>query len=85
VVIAYPNLVTDRLDKAPKMSLDSIKLEAETGNYGPQENDPLKMSSPQPQVEQAAPQAAPQDGGSAQQDDPMEAVKRAIEQDANKK
>ena len=34
MVIAFPNLVTDRLDKAPKVSLESIKLEAETGDYG---------------------------------------------------
>ena len=39
VVIAFPNLVTDRLDKAPTVSLESIKLEAETGDYGMREED----------------------------------------------
>ena len=42
VVIAFPTLVTNRLDKAPAVSLESIKLEAEKGDYGAKEEDPLK-------------------------------------------
>jgi TRAP-type mannitol/chloroaromatic compound transport system permease large subunit len=81
MVIAFPNLVTDRIDKAPKVSLESIKLEAETGDYGRREEDTPKMSAPQPSEDRSAPQA----GSASQEEDPMEAVKRAIEQDANKK
>jgi len=81
MVMTFPNLVTDRLDKAPKVSLESIKLEAETGDYGEREEDTSKMSAPQPSEDRSAPQA----GSAAQEEDPMEAVKRAIEQDANKK
>jgi TRAP-type mannitol/chloroaromatic compound transport system permease large subunit len=82
VVIAYPTLVTDRLDKAPKVSLESIKLEAETGDYVKKdEADPMKALNPQPSENQAVLPA----GGAAKEEDPMEAVRRAIEQDAKKK
>ena len=82
VVIAFPNLVTDRLDKAPAVSIESIKLEAEPGDYRQQEENPLKMTAPEPQADQAAPQA---EGPAQQEEDPMEAVRRAIEKDAGKK
>jgi len=82
VVIAYPTLVTDRLDKAPKVSLESIKLEAETGSYGKKdEADPMKALNPQPSADQAVLPA----GGAAKEEDPMEAVRRAITEDAKKK
>ena len=58
VVIAFPGLVTDRLDKAPAVSMESIKLEAETGGYGIAEEDPPKTFAPQPADEKGAPQAA---------------------------
>jgi TRAP-type mannitol/chloroaromatic compound transport system permease large subunit len=80
-VIAYPNLVTDRLDKAPKVSLESIKLEAETGDYGKQAEDPLKALNIQPSEGQAAPEVAP----APPEEDPMEAVKRAIDAEAKSK
>jgi hypothetical protein len=81
MVITFPNLVTDRIDKAPKVSLENIKLEAETGDYGGREEDTSKMSLPQPSEDRSTPQA----GSASQEEDPMEAVKRAIEQDTNKK
>jgi TRAP-type mannitol/chloroaromatic compound transport system permease large subunit len=86
-VIAFPNLVTDQIDKAPAVSLESIKLEAETGGYGPAEEDPLKMSAPQTADEKGGPQAAeaPPASPAPAEEDPMEAVRRAIEQDAKKK
>jgi len=81
VVIAFPTLVTDRLDKGPVVNMESIKLEAETGGYGNAEEDPQNKIAPQPAVEPPATQT----GGAAKEEDPMEAVKRAIEQDAKKK
>jgi hypothetical protein len=80
VVIAFPALVTGRLDKVPVVNMESIKLEAEKGDYGPKEKDPLTIA-PQPGGEAGVPQAA---GAPAPQEeeDPMEAVRRAIEQDA---
>jgi len=82
VVIAFPFLVTNHIDKAPAVSLESIKLEAEKGDYGPKEEEPPKVA-PQPGEEKGAPQAA--EAPTPQEEDPMEAVRRAIEQDAKKK
>ncbi len=82
VVIAFPTLVTNRVDKAPAVSLESIKLEAEKGDYGPKAEDPLGIA-PQPGEGKSASQAeAPPP---SQEEDPMEAVRRALEQDAKKK
>ena len=82
IVIAFPNLVTDRLDKAPAVSLENIRLEAETGDYGKRDDeDPMKALAPQPSEDKAAQET----GGAAKEEDPMEAVRRAIEQDAKKK
>jgi TRAP-type mannitol/chloroaromatic compound transport system permease large subunit len=81
LVIAFPTLVTDRLDKAPVVNMENIKIEAETGGYRNREEDPMKMFTPQPMEDKTAPQAA----GNVKEEDPMEAVRRAIEQDAKKK
>ncbi|MDA8125020.1 MAG: TRAP transporter large permease subunit [Deltaproteobacteria bacterium] len=79
LVLSFPNLVTDRIDKAPKVSLESIKLEAETGDYGsaPDANVPQALT-PQSAEDKVAPQAE----GDAEEEDPLAAVQRAIEQDA---
>ncbi len=82
VVIAFPNLVTDRLDKAPAVGLENIRLEAETGDYGAGgEVDPLQALLPQPSSETNAQEP----GGAAKAEDPMEEVRRAIEADAKKR
>ena len=81
-VIAFPNLVTDRLDKAPAVNLENIRLEAETGGYGRKDDeDPMKAFILQPPEDQAAQGA----GDTAKEEDPMEAIRRAIEADAKKK
>ncbi len=86
IVLAFPGLVTDRLDKAPAVSMESIKLEAETGGYGVPEEGSAPAIAPQPE-EQGAPQAAGAlpAAPAPPEEDPMEAVRRAIEQDAKKK
>ncbi|RJQ52868.1 MAG: TRAP transporter large permease subunit [Desulfobacteraceae bacterium] len=66
-LLAFPNLVTDRLDKAPPVNLESIELEAEPQYYDSQEDPTL-----------------PQPRGASREEDPMEAVRRAIEEDAKK-
>jgi TRAP-type mannitol/chloroaromatic compound transport system permease large subunit len=81
-VIAFPNLVTDRLNKGPVVNMENIRIEAETGEYVTKDNDPMKMIAPQPAEEATAPEAA---GASQEEEDPMEAVRRAIERDAKKK
>jgi len=81
-VITFPTLVTGRLDKAPAVSLENIHLEAETGGYGTRDDeDPLKAFMLQPPEDQP-PQAG---GGTAKEEDPMEAVRRAIEAETEKK
>jgi len=81
VVIAFPTLVTDRLSKAPVVNMDNIKIEAETGEYRNREEGPMKILTPEPMEDKTTPQAA----GNVKEEDPMEAVRRAIEQDAKKK
>ncbi|MFH1186415.1 MAG: TRAP transporter large permease subunit [Chloroflexota bacterium] len=79
-VMAFPSLVTDRLDKGPAVNLESIRLEADPGGYEADE-DPMKAF----ESRTAGGPAAPQAGGAAQEEDPMEAVKRALDQDAKNK
>jgi hypothetical protein len=79
--IAFPTLVSMSLDKAPDVNLQTIKIEAETGDYGPAAEDPLKMSKPQPGAGKITPEAV----STPKEEDPMEAVKRSLEQDTKKK
>jgi TRAP-type mannitol/chloroaromatic compound transport system permease large subunit len=81
-VIAFPTLVTNSLDKKPAVNLETMKIEAETGDYGKKDDeDPMKAPAPQPSEDQATQQAP----AGTKEEDPMEAVRRAIEQDAKKK
>jgi hypothetical protein len=82
MVIAFPTLVTGSLDKAPAVNLDTLKLEAETGDYGrPAAAEPDAVLAPEPSKEKTTPAGA----GAGQEEDPMEAVRRAIEQEAKQK
>ncbi|RPJ07028.1 MAG: TRAP transporter large permease subunit, partial [Deltaproteobacteria bacterium] len=82
IVISFPAIVTNSIDKAPSVNLETMKIEAETGDYGKRDDeDPMKMLVPQSSEEQSAQQAT----GGTKEEDPMEAVRRAIEQDAKKK
>jgi len=84
VVISFPSLVTDRIGKAPQ-DIENITIEAETGDYGTKGEDaPVNAPAPQPAAQQAAPQAV-DNVNPAGEEDPMEAVRRAIEEDAGKK
>ncbi len=80
--IAFPTLVTNSLDKAPAVNLETMKIEAEKGDYGAKDEDPVKMSTPQPADDKSAPKAV---GAAKEEEDPMEAVKRSLDQDAKKK
>jgi TRAP-type mannitol/chloroaromatic compound transport system permease large subunit len=81
VVMAFPHLVTDRLGKGPAVNIENIKLEAEPGGYDAKDDeDQMKTFTPRPAEDQAAPKA-----GGAKEEDPTEAVRRAIEQDKKKK
>jgi TRAP-type mannitol/chloroaromatic compound transport system permease large subunit len=81
IVIAFPNLVTGNLNKGPEVDLSTIKLEAESGGYGKQDDDPMKLFAPPatPEGEQ------PQQDENAREEDPMDAIRRSLEQDKEKK
>jgi TRAP-type mannitol/chloroaromatic compound transport system permease large subunit len=81
-VIAFPAIVTTSLDKTPAVNLETMKLEAEKGDYGAKDENPLEMSTPQPAKDKSVPEA---EIVSKEEEDPMEAVKRALEKDAKKK
>ena len=80
LVMAFPGLVTDRLDKSPAMNLENVMPEAETGGYYGRDEDPAKALAPRSGEDPAAPQA-----GAAGEEDPTDAVRRALDRDAGKK
>ncbi|OGB23157.1 MAG: C4-dicarboxylate ABC transporter [Burkholderiales bacterium RIFCSPLOWO2_02_FULL_57_36] len=80
LIIAFPNLVLGNLDKGPKVDFSTIKLEAETGNYGKKMDDPMDLFAPVPEENQPV-----QPNGDAKEEDPMEAIRRSLEQDKDKK
>jgi hypothetical protein len=81
IVISFPSIVTSGIDKAPEVNLDTMIIEAEPPDYGQAEEDQTKTPVPEKPDEKAAQQAP----AGSQEEDPMEAVMRAIEQDAKKK
>ena len=83
VVIAFPALVTSHVDKAPVVNMETLQLEAEPENYGTPEEGPGQTLAPQPEATAGgAPQAtAPP---AQEEEDPMEAVRRSLEQDKAK-
>jgi TRAP-type mannitol/chloroaromatic compound transport system permease large subunit len=98
LVISFPGLVTNQIEKAPAVNMESIKLEAEQGGYGPAPPEPSLTPEPQPSgsgvsqppgsgVSQPAGGAMPQPEAAAPQptEDPMAEVMRAIEKEAQGK
>jgi tripartite ATP-independent transporter DctM subunit len=81
-VITFPALVTNSLDKTPTVNLETIKIEAEKGDYGAKTDNPATMSISQPAKDKSAPESV---GAAKEEEDPMEAVKRALEKDSKKK
>ncbi len=87
MVVIFPGLVTDRLDKAPKLDIKNIQIEFVPGSYGKQD-DPMKLFDlPK---EKASPEDAGTDGtegdgksgeAAASEEDPNAAILRALEQD----
>jgi TRAP-type mannitol/chloroaromatic compound transport system permease large subunit len=84
-VIVFPNLVTGGLETNTTVNIESIKLEAEQGDYGMEESTTLDVPSSGQTDEQAPTVESESAGGQPEQEDPMAAVLRAIEKDAQKK
>ena len=83
MVIAFPGLVTNQIDKAPGVNLENIKLEAEQGGYGPAPPEP--SLTPEPQPGSSMPTPEPPAAVAPQSEDPMAEVMRALERDAQGK
>jgi TRAP-type mannitol/chloroaromatic compound transport system permease large subunit len=88
LVIAFPALVTGGLDKAKPTNIDDIRIEAPAeGGYGKKEDDAAKLFGLPPADGKEAPATPPADAPPAKpgaEDDPMAAVKRALEADKKK-
>jgi hypothetical protein len=86
MVIAFPGMVIEDSRKAA-VDLDKIQLEAEPGGYGepyPQEAPPEPTAGDRKATGSGELQPTPPAREPAQED-PMEAVRRALQGDANKK
>jgi TRAP-type mannitol/chloroaromatic compound transport system permease large subunit len=81
VVISFPSVVTSGIDKAPEVNLETMKIEAETGGYEEAGEEPAKALVPEKREDKTVRESP----AKPQEEDPMEAVLRAIEQDAKKK
>jgi TRAP-type mannitol/chloroaromatic compound transport system permease large subunit len=75
VLLRFPELVTDRLDKPLQVGPEGVTIVPERGGYGDQDSDPMKRFE--------SGSAAPAEGKDAQgEEDPMSRVRRALERDA---
>jgi hypothetical protein len=86
MVIAFPGMVIEDSRKAA-VDLDKIQLEAEPGGYGepyPQEAPPEPTAEDRKAAGSGELQPTPP-AREPDQEDPMEAVRRALQGDANKK
>ncbi|MCW5663420.1 MAG: TRAP transporter large permease subunit [Piscinibacter sp.] len=82
LIIAFPNMVSGGLGKKAEMDTTNIQLEVDKPDYGNKEDDANKLFAPDAGASGAA-AGAP--GASAPaEEDPMEAIKRALEQDKKK-
>jgi hypothetical protein len=77
-VIAFPGLVISDQQKTA-VDLDKIELEAPSRGYG----EPVPEPSVPPPAD-GKPEAAPVSPEEASEDDPMEAVRRALQNEAKK-
>jgi TRAP-type mannitol/chloroaromatic compound transport system permease large subunit len=88
LVIYFPSVVTSGVDKAPEVNLETMKIEAEPAvDYGKADEDqktetllPEKLPE---KTDDKAVKSVPEPE-SLKEEDPMEAVLRAIEKDAKK-
>ncbi|NYT64530.1 TRAP transporter large permease subunit [Alcaligenaceae bacterium] len=42
ILLAYPEMVTDRLHSSPVIDMDTLDFQAETGGYGNEDDDPMR-------------------------------------------
>lgn len=83
LIIAFPNLVSGGLGKKAEIDISNIVIDAPPAKDA-KEMDAAKLMGVEPGASAPA-QAAPGSEPAAAQEDPMEAVRRALEQDKAKK
>lgn len=82
LIIAFPNMVSGGLGKKAEMDTTNIQLEVDKPDYGNREDDASKLFAPDAGASGAA-GGVPAASAPAEED-PMEAIKRALEQDKKK-
>jgi ABC-type amino acid transport substrate-binding protein len=75
VLLRFPELVTDRLDKPVQIAPDGMTITPERGGYGDPEADPMKRFG-------SGTAAPADDKGAGGEEDPMSKMRRALERDA---
>ncbi len=76
LIIAFPNLVSGGLAKKAEVDLSNVRIEASPDRYGGEKYSSQPSAASAPAGGASAPEAA--------EEDPMEAVKRALQQDQKK-
>ncbi len=82
LIIAFPNMVSGGLGKKAEMDTTNIQLDVDKPDYGRTEDDANKLFAPDAGASGTA-TGAPAASAPAEED-PMEAIKRALEQDKKK-
>jgi TRAP-type mannitol/chloroaromatic compound transport system permease large subunit len=86
LVISFPSLVTSGIDKAPDVNLETMKIEAEPSDYGSEKEEQtptiLPEKRPEKRDDKAVKEVPVPEG--PKEEDPMDAVMRAIEKDKKK-
>jgi TRAP-type mannitol/chloroaromatic compound transport system permease large subunit len=86
LIIVFPNLVSGGLIKKPEVDLSNIQIDAPKGKYSTDSEPTVPLPAPGSAPGSAPGAAVPPPAPSGQTDeDPMEAVKRALQQDQQKK
>ena len=75
VMLRFPELVTDRLDKPVQVAPESLRITPERGGYGDPDADPMKRF-------RSGAAAPSEDNVSGGEEDPMTKMRRALERDA---
>ena len=75
VLLRFPELVTDRLEKPVQIGPEGVTIVPERGGYGDQDADPMKRF-------ESGSAAPAQDKDTRSEEDPMSRMRRALERDA---
>ncbi len=83
LIIAFPGMVSGGLDKKADINVDNVNLDVQPNDDNKTEMDAAKLFGVEPSASAPAGAGAPKEA--PKEEDPMEAVKRSLEQDGQKK